>query len=271
MVARGAGHGVFDVRNREGRKHHGDARITKGGDAPSQLEDGTSPLAEDDGTDKSGNGNDGGRQHEENKWQQDAQRVEIEAKDVQRHRRHKDGGRQRPKDDGAPGGVEEDGQEFFMAQGSAGGRARIAEGSRLESKGGRRGFPWRGKRAEAGSKVWEMRAKPEGVGSVKREWAERFMGGQKDARRKGMAWQPESQTTLTKPICSGENAAAEAERTKSGRKSERKMGRNLFTAQRAAGGHQGTGYLDRLLGWRNIIGQIACFRGCWIGEARGST
>lgn len=78
-----------------------------------------------------------------------------------------------------------------------------------------------------------MRAKPEGVGSVKREWAERFMGGQKDARRKGMAWQPESQTTLTKPICSGENAAAEAERAKSGRKSERKIGRSFFTAQGA--------------------------------------
>ncbi len=37
------------------------------------------------------------------------------------------------------------------------------------------------------------------------------------------------------------------------------------------GGGRTPGYLDRLLGWRNIIGQIACFRGCWIGEARGST
>ena len=105
--------GVFDVHGPAEREHHGEARITKGGDAPSQLEDGTSPLAEDDGTDKRGNGNDGGRQHEEDKGKQDAQRVELETENVGCHRRHEKGGGQRPKADGAPDGVKEDVEEVF--------------------------------------------------------------------------------------------------------------------------------------------------------------
>ncbi len=70
-------------------------------------------MAEDERTDKSGHGHDGGWQHEEDKGKQDAQRVELETENVDSHRRHEKGGGQRPKADGAPDGVKEDVKEFF--------------------------------------------------------------------------------------------------------------------------------------------------------------